>query len=64
MQRKVTMRRKKMNPSTPTTPEVKERLDQVVMQKWLSRSESDEIGLMDLVLLEGLTEQNLAELKN
>lgn len=53
-----------MNPSTPTTPEVKERLDRVVIKKWLSRSESDEIGLMDLVLLEGLTEQNLPELKN
>jgi len=53
-----------MNHSTPTAPEAKEQQDRVFMKKWLSRSESDEIGLMDLVLLEGLTEQNLPELKN
>lgn len=52
-----------MNHST-ATPEVKEQQDRVFMKQWLSRSESDEIGLMDLVLFEGLSEQNLPELKN
>jgi len=52
-----------MNHST-TTPETKEQQDRIFMKKWLSRSESDEIGLMDLVLLEGLAEQNVPELKN
>ena len=50
--------------STSKTPEAKEQLDRICMNQWLLCSESNEIGLMDLVLLEGLNEQNLPELKN
>ena len=53
-----------MGHSTSKTTEAKEQFDRACMNQWLLCSESNEIGLMDLVLLEGLNEHNLPELKN
>jgi hypothetical protein len=64
IQRNVCARRFIMGHSTSETSESKEQLDRVCMNQWLLCSESNEIGLMDLVLLEGLNEHHLPELKN
>ena len=53
-----------MNASAPAAPETKKLVDRGFMKEWLSHSDSEEIGLMDLVLLEGLAEQQHRELKN
>lgn len=53
-----------MNASAPAAPETKELVDRGFMKKWLAHSDSEEIGLMDLVLLEGLPDPHHRELKN
>jgi hypothetical protein len=50
--------------STSKTSEAKEQFDRTCMNQWLLCSESNEIGLMDLVLLEGFDEHCPPEMKN